>query len=459
VNKIFYKDIKLLNIGNNNILNLLKKKNKKSFVFLNPYSVINLTFDKNFQDSVKKSYNFIDGVGLQVALMIKHFKYFIRVTGFQFFDILAINLPKKSYFFLGSNTKTLIKIKKNLKKNYNIKNVNYYSPPFKNFFNEKINTKIVKKINKYQPDFLFVGMTAPKQEIWVNQNIDKINCNMIASIGLVFDYLSNNLIPPPNVVRYIGLEWLWRLVQQPKTLIRTLFGFPIFIIQNFYKKNFLKKNYYLLENNYNNLLKKKKFIYAAFNLSFYSFFYKENIFKKIILWPDGFWLNIILRNQNKLAGWYILENLKIPKSIKKIRVVGNLSKNQYLFLKKYQLPIINEALPFLSDNECMTRKIKIYSNELVLITLPSPKQEYLALSISKYSKNHKIICIGGGLSIASGDEVKAPIFMVNYGLEWLWRLRFETLRRIKRLSRSIYLLIKSFFCKTNNINIKSIYSE
>ena len=459
MNKIFFKDIKLLNINKNKIINLLKKKNKKKFNFLNPYSISNLSFDKNFQDSVKTSYNFIDGIGLQLILLIKYFKFFFRITGFSFFEIVANNFSKKSFFFLGSDIKTLIKIKKNLQKTYNIKNVNYYSPPFKNFFNRKDNLKIIKQINKYKPDFLFVGMTAPKQEIWVNQNANKINCKTIASVGLVFEYLAKNLYNPPNIIKSIGLEWISRLLQQPKTVGRTLYGLPTFIIQSFCKKKFFKKNYYLLENNYNYVLKRKHFIYVAFNLSFYSFFYKKSYFKKFILWPDGIWLKFIVRNQNKIAGWELISNLKIPKCIKKIRVLGNFTKSQNLFLRKYHLPIIHSQLPIMSENDCRTKKIQIYSNELVLITMPSPKQEYLALSISKSCKNHKIICIGGGLSIASDDEKKSPIFLSNIGLEWLWRLRFETFRRVKRIFRSIYLLVKSFLQKKNNININSKYSE
>ena len=86
---------------------------------------------------------------------------------------------------------------------------------------------------------------------------------------------------------------------------------------------------------------------------------------------------------------------------------------------------------------------KIERNTLVLITLPTPKQEILSNEIIKKSKYYKILCIGGGLSIATGEIRKCPKFLYNLGLEFLWRLRTDTIRRLKRLI--VTLLIFTFY--------------
>ena len=107
----------------------------------------------------------------------------------------------------------------------------------------------------------------------------------------------------------------------------------------------------------------------------------------------------------------------------------------------------------------MKKNIKyknLKKNDLVFLTLPTPKQEILADFISRQSKFFKIICIGGSISIASGDEKEVPKFFSNF--EWVWRLRYETLRRIQRLLVTFcsYQLIKIFTRKFSNITTKLI---
>ena len=95
-------------------------------------------------------------------------------------------------------------------------------------------------------------------------------------------------------------------------------------------------------------------------------------------------------------------------------------------------------------------------NEIIFITLPTPKQEELAYSLSKKNKNYKIICIGGSIAIASGEEKPVPKFLQNY--EFLWRLRNDFLGRSFRLLESFYYYVKRKFIKNlyNNTIFKII---
>ena len=79
----------------------------------------------------------------------------------------------------------------------------------------------------------------------------------------------------------------------------------------------------------------------------------------------------------------------------------------------------------------------------MLITLPTPKQEIIAEQVLKKYPMSKIICIGGGLRIASGSEKKCPPFFYNMGLEFLWRLNSDTTRRVKRLAVDLFYFVKS----------------
>jgi UDP-N-acetyl-D-mannosaminuronic acid transferase (WecB/TagA/CpsF family) len=73
------------------------------------------------------------------------------------------------------------------------------------------------------------------------------------------------------------------------------------------------------------------------------------------------------------------------------------------------------------------------SKDLLICTLPTPKQEQLSEYIVKNNKFFKIICLGGAVAVASGDEKPVPDILNKFNLEFLWRLRTDTKRRVLRL--------------------------
>ena len=92
----------------------------------------------------------------------------------------------------------------------------------------------------------------------------------------------------------------------------------------------------------------------------------------------------------------------------------------------------NKPLEWYCGDACGRRK-DFSNSDLIIITLPTPKQELMSEMIKNYSKNYKILCVGGAVTMASGEEKQIPIFFDNYGLEFLWRLKTDTRRRIYRL--------------------------
>jgi hypothetical protein len=257
-------------------------------------------------------------------------------------------------------------------------------------------------------------------------------------------------------------------------IIYTLLRFLAKIAQLFFlKKDEINKSfnlkissYYKKYSNYDFIIKKnlkkldfnKNFIYSGMNLAFLGAYASNKIKKNkyLVNWPDGIYSKKISGLDIKIPGREILKSIKIPKIIKKITVMGNLSNNSYNFLEKlFNKKIINIKLPYGNINLIINsiHNYKISNHELVLIAIPTPKQEILAGLLAKKNKHFKIICIGGSIRISSGDEKEVP--KILYRFEYIWRLRFETLRRITRIliNFSQYLIGKYITKKINNLKI------
>lgn len=229
-----------------------------------------------------------------------------------------------------------------------------------------------------------------------------------------------------------------------KDKVNKEFALPKF---NFEKNYFYSREIKIVKNL--KYLINKNFVLSALNLSFLGAYSqnKVKIYKELYHWPDGAFAHYYNNNLKKIAGREFLNNIKLPKIIKTIVVFGNLKKKSknYLF-SKFKLPIKHINLPY-GDTDKIIREIKIFNlkNKLVLITLPTPKQEIIAEHLSKINKFYKIICIGGSIAMASGDEKPVPKLL--YKFEFLWRLQFETKRRIIRLITTFYYFIKEKFTK------------
>ncbi len=174
-----------------------------------------------------------DGVGVIIASRILGGSIRERITGSDIFRELRRHLNARgdaSYFFLGSTDETLAIIRNRLSKEYPaIRYAGGYSPPFKTIFSTEENEAMIAAVNKAAPDVLWVGMTAPKQEKWIHQNKDKLNVKFIAAVGAVFDFYAGNVKRSHPWFLEHGLEWLPRLLQEPRRLWqRTFISAPFF---------------------------------------------------------------------------------------------------------------------------------------------------------------------------------------------------------------------------------------
>lgn len=123
--------------------------------------------------------------------------------------------------FMGSSERVLSLIKERAAKDYPEMEVVTYSPPFKPEFSDDDNRAIIQAINAAQPDLLWIGMTAPKQEKWTYSHWDelRINCH-VGTIGAVFDFYAGTVKRAPLWWQRNGLEWLYRLLREPRRMWR-----------------------------------------------------------------------------------------------------------------------------------------------------------------------------------------------------------------------------------------------
>jgi len=267
---------------------------------------------------------------------------------------------------------------------------------------------------------------------------------LINSYEIYKSFKINNMSVPYFYIILRLIPKFKQLIYFSKKIINHKFELPKF---NFEKEYFYSREIKIVKDLKNII--NKNFVLSGLNLSFLGS-YAENkvkIYKELYHWPDGSFAYYSYKLK-KIAGRDLLKNIKLPKIIQKIVVVGNLTdkSKKYLF-SKFKLPIVHIDLPYGDVNKIIqSLKVINLKNKLTFITLPTPKQEIVAEHLSKINKFYKIICIGGSIAMASGDE--RPVPKLLYKFEFLWRLQFETKRRIKRLTATFYYFLKERF--TNN---------
>ncbi|MBR1402226.1 MAG: WecB/TagA/CpsF family glycosyltransferase [Prevotella sp.] len=144
-------------------------------------------------------------------------------------ELIKRDLPK--VMFLGSSEKVLTLIREKAKVAYPNLNVVTYSPPFKSEFTKEDDEKMIEAVNREQPDLLWIGMTAPKQEKWAYAHWNEldIHCH-VGTIGAVFDFFAGTAKRAPKWWQEHSLEWMYRLMIEPRRMWkRYLVGNVLFI--------------------------------------------------------------------------------------------------------------------------------------------------------------------------------------------------------------------------------------
>ncbi|WP_214610054.1 WecB/TagA/CpsF family glycosyltransferase [Zobellia barbeyronii] len=233
----------------NDSLEELKYEDKVLVSTINQYSYCIAEEDIEFKNALMQSDVLLaDGVGIVAASSFLNNRDITKIAGADIHDFLLKKLNKEggSCFYLGASESTLKKIEIRIKAQYpNIK-IGTFSPPFKAKFDESESQAMIDAVNAMKPDVLFVGMTAPKQEKWAFDNKKHLEVGIICSIGAVFDFYAGTINRPAKVWINLGLEWLGRLVKEPRRMWKRYiyYGavFSWYLIKEKVKAIFKRKN-------------------------------------------------------------------------------------------------------------------------------------------------------------------------------------------------------------------------
>ncbi|MBR1414167.1 MAG: WecB/TagA/CpsF family glycosyltransferase [Bacilli bacterium] len=213
--KDYIKDIPVDNKSYEDILLEIKdaiKNNQKYTIFsINPKKIMHSMQDEKLKKGlINASAHIPDGM-----LVVKKCKYINkRVTGVDLMNKICENCHdiNGKIFFYGAKKEVVEKLNVVLKEKYPNITISGYIDGYSD------SDKVINAINKSKANILFVAMGSPKQELWVIDNIDNLNVNVIMGVGGSFDVLSGTKKRAPKFFTKLNLEWLYRMVCEPKRM-------------------------------------------------------------------------------------------------------------------------------------------------------------------------------------------------------------------------------------------------
>jgi len=200
-----------------------------SIYTVGPEIIMHARKDKEYA-SILNSGNIIipDGIGAVLASKLNKTKLPERVGGcdlaFELFNIMKGN--NKTAYFLGGQPGVAKKAKSNIERNFpglNIVGVN------DGFFDEKQEKIIIEELNRLKPDLLLVGTGFPRQEKWIDKNKNVLACRVAIGVGGSIDIFAGNVRRAPKFWVKLNLEWLYRLLSEPRKRFARQLRLPLFV--------------------------------------------------------------------------------------------------------------------------------------------------------------------------------------------------------------------------------------
>ncbi|WP_372764181.1 WecB/TagA/CpsF family glycosyltransferase, partial [Litorivivens sp.] len=194
---------------------------------------LNLSYeDASFRDTLNNVDVLLpDGSGIEVACRRQGVRRKGNINGTDMLPLLCNTLAEKggSVFFLGGEEGIASTAAQNLQKRTPGLHV---AGTLNGFFDKDNCDDVIAQINAAQPDVLLVGMGQPLQERWVAQNRHRLDVPVVMAVGGLFDFYAEKVSRAPVWLRELGLEWTWRLLQEPGRMWkRYVIGNPLFLLR------------------------------------------------------------------------------------------------------------------------------------------------------------------------------------------------------------------------------------
>lgn len=204
-----------------NYIQSLNKIEGLSIRLINSNTVVQAYEDNEYKLLLNQSgINVIDGLPLSILANARSLKKPSRVRGPSFFRYALsqeIEVPQ-THVLIGSTEATLQALTSQINKMFpNVKILGFFSPPFKNNLDTEDLEAIVEIVKKYCPTFTWIGLGTPKQDL-VSTYLANRSKTIAIGVGAAFDFVAGTKTEAPRILQSTGLEWLFRLLSEPKRL-------------------------------------------------------------------------------------------------------------------------------------------------------------------------------------------------------------------------------------------------
>lgn len=173
-----------------------------------------------------------DGMPLVWISRLQGFRHVRRVYGPDLMLAVCERSVAKGYrhYLYGGRPGVAEALKARLEQRFpGVQIVGLECPPFEPLTPEQ-DHEAVERINAANPDIVWVGMSTPKQDLWAAEHVGRLNAPVIIAVGAAFDFVSGRKRQAPRWMRQSGLEWLFRLIQEPRRLWRRYLIYnPLFV--------------------------------------------------------------------------------------------------------------------------------------------------------------------------------------------------------------------------------------
>ncbi len=211
----------------------MARNEKSTIIAVNPEKVITAEKNEELRELINSAtYQIPDGIGILLASKMKRGNINSRVTGVDMMDRLLKFAADEGHrvFLYGAKPEVVQKASEKIKEKYPEIIIAGIQDGY-----EKDEEVVVNKINEAKADLLFVAMGSPRQELWIRKHMGHLHPKVYQGVGGSFDVFAGHVKRAPAFYRKFGLEWLYRLMKEPKRLKRQL-ALPKFLIKLFFAK-------------------------------------------------------------------------------------------------------------------------------------------------------------------------------------------------------------------------------
>ncbi|MGN1378949.1 MAG: WecB/TagA/CpsF family glycosyltransferase [Bacilli bacterium] len=214
----------------NYLRKLLKNNDKKFIITVNPEIVMNSVNNNEILEILINKNNSLVPDGISIVKKAKKYNIDIkeRITGVDISEFLLneANKNKKSIYLFGAKEEVISKLIEKIKSNYPNINILGYSDGY-----VKNKDKVMKEIINKKPDICMIALGVPNQELLINKYIDKVDKGIYIGVGGTFDVLSGCKKRAPQLFIKLNLEWLYRIICEPKRIGRFIKNNIVFMFK------------------------------------------------------------------------------------------------------------------------------------------------------------------------------------------------------------------------------------